>query len=712
MRLRWIPIILLVLLATTLSNAYGLNVYVSGGNQEGVVGRSLSKPLSLTVKDDADRPISGLKVRFRIVGDAKGAQLTSPEIITDEEGTASIFLLLGKEMGDYTVHAEVLGKDGKTERVSFTATAVDWKKILFYIIGGLGLFLFGMRQMSDGLQKVAGSRMKQILGKLTANRFMGVGMGALVTGIIQSSSAMTVMTVGFVNAGLLTLGQAISVVMGANIGTTLTGQLIAFPIDKYALPLIGIGVAMHLFGKRKSTKFWGQVLLGFGILFLGLSTMTGVVKPLHHSQTFKDLFVAFSHKPWLGVLAGTLLTMIVQSSSATVALTMALTAGGLIDINGAIPLILGDNIGTTITAEIAAIGTNLAAKRTARAHSLFNIIGVSYMLLGIYFLRTDGVPVYYHLVDFFTKGHLSVLPDELIFEGGNVQRFIANSHSIFNVINNLAFIPLFPLLVRAATLLTPGKEKVDASRPRFLERHLLSQPEIALDQATKEIVRMAGIAQSAVSDAMTAFQSEKLALIQEVENQENVTDHLQTEITGYLVELSQHMISEEGAQKLPVLLHTVNDLERIGDHAINIAELAERKVDQKIPFTDEASRELETMHRTVQDMMGWSIKALEGMDKDAAEKALMCEHRLNKMEQKYRQAHVLRLSQGDCAVLSSVLYVDMVYNFEKIGDHLSNITEAVLGGLTWEGVGRSAELYAGPRTPGGELESEEPEDQG
>ncbi|RKY68622.1 MAG: hypothetical protein DRP97_06095 [Candidatus Latescibacterota bacterium] len=694
MNLKWFSLFLFFFSASITSDAHALSIYVSGGGQEGQVGRSLSRPLTLTVKDEAGQPVSGLKVRFRIEGAAKGARLTSPDAITNEEGIASTLLSLGREMGDYTVTAEVLSEDGSTERVSFTATALDWKKILFYIVGGLGLFLFGMRQMSDGLQKVAGSRMKQILGKLTANRIMGVGMGALVTGIIQSSSAMTVMTVGFVNAGLLTLAQAISVVMGANIGTTLTGQLIAFPIHKYALPIIGIGVAMHLFGKQKSTKFWGQVLLGFGILFLGLSTMTGVVKPLHHSQSFKDIFVAFSHKPWLGVLAGTILTMTVQSSSATVALTMALTAGGLIDIQGAIPLILGDNIGTTITAEIASIGTSLAAKRTARAHSLFNIIGVTYMLLGIYFLKVDGVPVYYYLVDFFTRGHLNIQPDGLTFADGNVQRFIANAHSIFNVVNNLAFIPLFPFLVKAAKFLAPGEEKVDVSRPRFLEEHLLSQPAIALDQTKKEIVRMAGIVKSAVGDAMEAFQSGRISLIEKVENQENATDHLQTEITGYLVRLSQHVISEEGAQELPVLLHTVNDLERIGDHAINVAELTERKVEQKIPFSDEAIHELESMHSTVQEMMDWTIKALEDVDKEAAEKALMCENRLNKMEQKFRQTHVRRLSGGECGVLSSVLYVDMVYNFEKIGDHLSNIAEGVLAGLNWEGGGRIAELHA------------------
>ena len=683
---RWIPLPLLLgaLLLGIPAFPSALEMAVSGDRQEGRIAHSLSEPYGVVVTDSLGRPVEGLSAMFRIEGPSSGAKLTTTETTTDAQGSASTYLVLGKEMGDYNVRALLRGPSGEILEHVFRSTAVDWRKLIFWVLGGLGLFLFGMLHMSDALQKGAGDRMKRVLSLLTRNRFVGVGVGALVTGVIQSSSATTVMLVGFVNAGLVAFRDVVSVVMGANIGTTVTGQIIAFPIQQYALPAIAIGLAMTMMARRRAVKLWGQVILGFGILFLGLNTMTAVFEPIKNGQTFQGLFISLGRYPLLGLLAGAAVTMILQSSSATVAMTMALAATGLIDVQAAVPLVLGENIGTTITAWIASTHTSLAARRTARAHFAFNALGAAYMLAGIYLLKVDGVPIYYKLVDFFTQGHLYRASDELLFTG-NTARFVANSHTIFNVFNVLVFLPLLPLLVKVAELMVPGKEEVDQARPRYLEEHLLATPAIALSQATKEIVRMAGIARDAVQHSTTAFIEGDKNLPDQVRKEEEAVDGLQHEITKYLVALSQRALDPHTAQELPVLLHTVNDLERVGDHAVNIVELAERKRDRKLAFTDKALSELEDMHQVVDEMAQATTAALENEDKDAAAEALTHEERLNKLQRNLRKNHVARMEKGKCDALSGIVFIDMVDNYEKIGDHLTNIAQAVQGGLQWDG---------------------------
>lgn len=676
-------LLLLAVLLGTPQAVGALQMEAFEDGQEGRVGCALSMPYRVVVTDSTGEPAVGLTTLFRIEGRQEGARLTTTVAQTDAQGSASTCLVLGKEMGDYTVRARVDGPGGEILEYAFGATAVDWRRVLFWIIGGLGLFLFGMQQMSEGLQKAAGDRMKLILGKLSKNRILGIGTGALVTGIIQSSSAMTVMVVGFVNAGLLSLKQAVSLVMGANIGTTVTGQIVAFPVQEYALPIIGIGVALQLFSRSRTVKLWGQVLSGLGILFLGLSTMTGAVKPLRTSQTIREFFITFSREPWQGVLAGTVVTMIVQSSSATVALTMALAGAGVIDVGGAVSLILGDNIGTTITAQIAAIGTSRPAKEAAQAHSLFNIFGVTYMLLGIYLIKVGGVPLYYRLVDALTKGSLSVSGADLMFVDGNVQRYIANAHTVFNVVNTIVFVPMMGLLVKAAQFLTPGKEE-DRAEPKYLEEHLLAQPAIALGQATKEIVRMSAKALEAVALGTRAFLDGDRKLFEEVQSRERAVDAMQHDITKYLVALSQQTLDDKTAQALPVLLHTVNDVERIGDHAVNIVELAERRRGRKLALTDKALDELKDMHRVVDEMAAATMSALEHKDKPAATEALKYEEQLNRLQRKLRKNHVARLEKGRCDVLAGIVFIDMVDNYEKIGDHLTNIAQGVQGGLRWD----------------------------
>ncbi|MCK4261916.1 Na/Pi cotransporter family protein [bacterium] len=549
------------------------------------------------------------------------------------------------------------------------------RELVFGLIGGLGLFFFGMKLLSDGLRKVAGERVRRILQLLIKTPVIGVLVGAAVTCIIQSSSATTVMTVGLVNAGLMGLRQAISVVMGANIGTTVTAWLVSlisfmedFKITHFALPIIGIGFAVSSMGRSRKSKLRGQVLLGFGILFLGLSFMKGAFQPYHDSPAVQKFFESFSRNPLLGVLAGMVVTMLFQSSSVTIAIIAVMAFQGLISFPAAIPLILGDNIGTTITAELAAMGTNVPARRTARAHTMFNVIGVAWMFP----LVQSG---------WYARAIDAVIPGPIV--AANVMFAIALAHSAFNIVNTIIFLPLIGLLERVSVKIVPGAAEL-AAVPRYLEKHLLDTPPMAFEQARREIVRMAEVARGAVKDAMDGFLNNDVKSLNRVASTEEAIDNLQTEITQYLVELSQRNLSEEESQELPVFLHSVNDIERIGDHAENLVELAQRKIEERLPFTDLAIAELKGMYSETSNMIEDVITALRANDKTSARRALKREDRVNQLQIELRQNHIQRLNKGACKVLSGIVFLDFVNNLEKIGDHLTNIAQAVMGSLRWE----------------------------
>jgi phosphate:Na+ symporter len=635
-----------------LVDADGLVLAVHGSRQEGRTGTWLSEPLAVTVCDSAGRPVEGAAVEFWV------------EDGTDAELSTANDLKLGSEMRRYVVNAFIRRPPVGSGIVCFTAQAYDAKRIVFWIIGGLGLFLYGISLMSTSLQKVAGPKLKNVLKLLTSNRFVAVGMGAFVTAIIQSSSATTVMVVGFVNAGLLRLQQAIGVVIGANVGTTITGQLIAFKIDRAALPIIGIGFVFIMLSRRKQTRLWGEAMLGFGLLFLGLSIMKQVLAPLGGSNLFQGFFIRFSEQPILGVLAGMLATMIIQSSSATVGLTMALAAAGLIDLQGAICLVLGENVGTTVTAQLASIGSGRAAKRAALAHTMFNLIGVTVMVFIMY-----TTPAYVNLVR---------------ATSGDIMRQVANSHTLFNVMNAIVFLPLIGLLRATVERIIPGAATEVMAEPKYLERHLLETPLVALEQAKKEIARMAEAARRTVCVSTRAFFDGDSASFREVHALEDGIDNLQREITHYLVELAERNLTEVESEQLPVLLHTVNDLERIGDHAENIVELAERRRLERVDLPQEALDQLRAMAGDVDSMAGHVIKAFAEDDTDEARRALKIEARLNRLHIELRQGYAMRLGKGDVGALSGLVFFDMVMNLEKMGDHYTNIAQAVLGELQWD----------------------------
>ena len=548
------------------------------------------------------------------------------------------------------------------------------KDMILGLVGGLGFFLFGMKLMSEGLRKVAGDRLKKILYVLAKTPVIGLILGAVVTALIQSSSATSVLVIGFANAALLTLKQGISIILGANIGTTITAWLVSFlavfKITTYALPAVGLGFAWSVLGKTRNAKMWGQVLLGFGMLFVGLGIMKDIFGPLRESEKVIALFVNFSRYPILGVVVGMAITMLLQSSSATIAIVQVLALNGVISFPAAVPIILGDNIGTTITAQIAAVGGTVSARRIARAHLLFNLIGVLYMLIFVY----NGL--YVKLIDFLIPGAIT---------SKNIMIHIAAAHSVFNVGNALIFLPFISWFERLVVKMVREKPGAIQVTPQYLEEHLLETPPLAFEQAIREVLRMIELARLAVADGMKAFFDNDWKVAQKVAEKEDAIDNLQREITKYLIELSRRDLAGEEAQKLPVLLHTVNDIERVGDHAENLVELVERKMDQKLLFSDEAIDELKEMYGEVDSMIGEVAAALTDRDIGMAKRALKREDTLNDLYVRFRQNHVRRLGERKCQLLSGLVFLDFVQNLEKIGDHMTNIAQSVLGGLRWNG---------------------------
>jgi len=554
------------------------------------------------------------------------------------------------------------------------------QQLLFGLLGGLGMFLFGIKTMSEGLQKIAGDKMRKILAALTDNRFIGTLVGIAVTAIIQSSSATTVMVVGFVNAGLLSLVQSIGVVLGANIGTTITAQLIAFKITQYALPAIGLGAALKLFSKNKKYIYTGEIILGFGLLFLGLTTMKHGFNPLKASDDFRHLFIMVGDYKLLGVLIGALLTIIVQSSSATIGITLALASSGLISFEASVALILGENIGTTITANIAAIGTNRAAKRTAFSHFLFNTIGVVYMLL--------FMPVFMKLVTAITPGDADFVVQTQaqansfatqIGDKPYIARHIANTHTLFNIINTLIFLPFIGLLAKFSTLIIRGEDNLETHRVRFIDDRVLNTPPVAIGQARRETKRMAQVALEMLEETSQFLEDGELKRIHVLESKEKLVDTLQREITNFLVKLSQKSISPETSESLGSLMNIVNDLERIGDHCENLWTLGLRKFEDKISFSYMGNNEVVSIADKTQEFLQFVIDAMETGDKTIGVKAIEYEDEIDALEENLRMNHVARLNTGECAVQPGLIFIDMLHSYEKIGDHTYNVSETLIG---------------------------------
>ena len=542
-------------------------------------------------------------------------------------------------------------------------------EIIFGLFGGLAIFIFGMNEMSSGLKKIAGDRLRKILKVLTGNPIMGVLVGALVTALMQSSSATTVMVIGFVAARLMTIPQAIAVILGANIGTTVTAQLVAFKIGSYAYPITAIGFIMMFFIKKTSIKNLGQTIFAFGLLFVGLNLMGDVLKPLAQSQGFADLMVRIHDVPILGLLVSTGMTLFVQSSSATIAVLQKLAiapgpdGGTLIPLVFALPFLFGSNIGTTITAIFASIGAGVSARRAAFAHAIFNIIGAVIFM----FLLTP-----------YSKLILWLTPAT-----ADVARQIANAHTLFNVMNTIIWLPFIKYLGKFVTLVIPGQDTVIETRPLYLDPKMLTSPSIAMNLVTQELVRMADLSSQMMDNAEKAFITGDRIAIKKVREIEDVMDMLQHEIVHYLSKLlASSALTENQSLRLTGLLHVVSDLERIGDYCDNIAESAEVKLEKKLPFTEEGMQELTDAFILVTDMVALSSQTLQEYSQEKAEKILSDEYKVDEMERTLRDAHVERLNLGQCHPHSGLIFVELIHNLERIGDHCTNVAEAVLNDIS------------------------------
>ena len=534
--------------------------------------------------------------------------------------------------------------------------------IAFGLIGGLGLFLYGMNVMAAGLEKSAGDRLKRFIEVLTNNRFMGVIVGALVTMVVQSSSATTVMVVGFVNAGVMKLTQAIGVIMGANIGTTITAQLVSIDLAQIAPIAVGIGVGIWLFSPNKKGKNFAEIIIGFGILFLGMDMMKDAMKPLRQYEGFRNLLLSFGQPNFtdrfLAILTGFGITAIVQSSSATTGILIALASQGLLPIESAFPVLLGTNVGTCVTAMISSIGANKTAKRAALVHLLFNLMGT---LLFIVFLSRPTL---------WAVTQLSSVPE----------RQLANAHTFFNIANTLLLFPFVPTLLYIVNRFIPSdsSEEKQIQGIKYIDNRILETPSIAIGQVMKEVLHMGNVALKSYNYSIKAFfeKSEKLA--QETFKVEKVINQMEKEIAKYLLKISNTEISAKQREMIEGLFNTINDIERVGDHADNLAELAIYRIENKLDFSDQAIEEIRIMHERVVRSYRESLTALKSGDLQICKRVVEREGEIDHMEKTLRANHIGRLNNQKCVPGSGVIFLDIISNLERIADHSSNIALAVM----------------------------------
>ena len=528
--------------------------------------------------------------------------------------------------------------------------------VIVELLGGLGLLLFGMKLMGDGLENAAGEKLKVILEKVTSNKYMGVLVGAFVTAVIQSSGATTVMVVSFVNSGLMSLMQATGVIMGANIGTTITAQMVSFKLDGIAPLFIGLGAIILLVAKKKRVKDISYIILGFGLLFLGMGTMSSAMKPLANSEEFKAAIQVIGSNKFLGIMVGLGITAISQSSSVTTGVLVALANTGNIDMTVALPIIFGGNIGSCVTAFLASISSSKTAKKAAIIHILFNVIGV------IIFVPFMGV-----LSDLVQN----ISPDD-------VARQVANSHTIFNVIVTLLLLPLSKYLVMLANKILPGEDSIESTGALYLDKKLLETPIVATGQVFKETARMGELAKKNVSLAMKALLEDDEKAIEEAYYNEDIINTLEREITNYLVLLSSHELPDEDSKILSVTFHIINDIERIGDHAKNIIELAVEKQKNNVVNEGEAREEVLNMYNKTIEGVELALDCYNKKDPVGAKEIRAIEESIDRYEKELRESNISRLNKKVCSANASAIFLDLISNLERIGDHSTNIAERVI----------------------------------
>lgn len=542
---------------------------------------------------------------------------------------------------------------------------MDYVSIIIPFIGGLGMFIYGMQIMAQGLENAAGSKMKTMLEALTRNKFMGVLLGALITAVIQSSSATTVMVVGFVNAGIMNLSQAMGVIMGANIGTTVTGWLVSsVEWAKFLSPgnlapiAIMLGVIVMLTGTRRSTKDISSIIVGFGLLFVGITTMSTAVAPLQEVEAIRNLFVSLGHNPFLGIIAGAVVTAIIQSSSASVGILQSLAAAGLVPFSAAVYIIMGQNIGTCVTALMSSIGAKKTAKTAATMHLLFNIIGtVLFSVVAIILFKV-------------------VIPEA--GTGMITQTQISTVHTIFNIGTTVILFPVSDWIIKLAKKLGKEDDKAVDESKVLLDERILETPGIALQSTVSEVIRMGRIVERTMDKSREVMFTKDYQKILEIKEEEETVDRLCSGITDYIIKLSSLALNEREHAHMASLLQILSDVERISDYCENISEFAETLKEHKAEFTEVGSAELKEMIDVCFDSYRYAIEAFAENDKEKAMKVIEKESQADDLEIKLRTGHMQRLAGNKCNTDAGIVYLDALVCLERISDHSRNIAEEVL----------------------------------
>ena len=533
-------------------------------------------------------------------------------------------------------------------------------EVIFMFLGGLGIFLYGIKQMGDGLQAAAGDRLREILNRMTSNPIKGVLAGIIVTTLIQSSSGTTAITIGLVSAGFLTLRQAIGIILGANIGTTITAFIIGLDVGAYSLPILALGSFLLFFFKSNQVINIGRVLFGFGALFYGLELMGDGVKPLADLQYFKDLMLAMSDNSFLGLAVGVILTVVVQSSSATIAILQNFYANDLVDLQAALPILLGDNIGTTITAILAALVGSIAAKRAAMVHVMFNVIGATiFMILMPFFV------IYVEQL----QGLLAL----------NKPMTIAFAHGSYNFINTLIHIPFVGVLAWIVIKIVPGRDFSEDFKPKHLDPLLLKQsPNIAIQSAQSEIKNLGELVLSTLQDARRYSDKEDAKLYKQIEDKINVTSTLQDSIRNYLLDITKYEVSQEDTERISTLLEISRILTKVSTQAHNLANQYHIKYEEKIELSDEAKEGLEHLYNHVYESFTLALDSIDIYNPQTLEHIVRLSQKSNRIENKLRKEHIKRLSRGECSTDGGMLYVELISNLERIGYNARNISETNL----------------------------------
>lgn len=538
--------------------------------------------------------------------------------------------------------------------------SINWQEIAFHFLGGLGLFLYSIKTMGDGLQQAAGDRLRYYIDKYTSNPFFGILVGIGMTALIQSSSGVTVITVGLVSAGLLTLRQAIGIVMGANIGTTVTSFIIGFKLGDYALPMLFLGAVCLFFTKNRTINNIGRIVFGVGGIFFALNLMSGAMEPLKDLQVFKDYMVELSKNPILGVLVGTGLTLLIQASSATIGILQNLYASHLIDLQGALPVLFGDNIGTTITAIIASLGANIAAKRVAAAHVAFNVIGT--VICIIFLVPFTG------LIQWF-ESYLNLAPEMTI----------AFAHGTFNITNTIIQFPFIGALAFMVTKLIPGEDEVVKYEPLYLDEQLIKQaPSIALGNAKKELLHLGNYAAKAFDLSYDYIINSNEKVAEKGHKTEEAINTIDEKLTRYLISLSGEALSQKESEVLTNILDSSRDLERIGDHAealLNLNDYLQRK---NVQFSEAALEELAEIYLKTSEFVKDALESVENNDLEQAQALIKRHEDINNMERVLRKTHIKRLNNGECSTQAGVNFIDIISHYTRVSDHAMNLAEKVL----------------------------------